>query len=87
MNTQTKTQYLLDKLQEEAAEVIQAVSKIRRFGPNNHHPDRTTSNLQELVGELEDFQAIVWALEELQYLDPKPSTIATIKKFNQLMGT
>lgn len=87
MNTQTKTQYLLDKLQEEAAEVIQAVSKIRRFGPHNHHPDRTTSNLQELTGELEDFQAIVWALEELQYLDPKPSTIATIKKFNQLMGT
>ena len=87
MNTQTKTQYLLDKLQEEAAEVIQAVSKIRRFGPHNHHPDRTQTNLQELVGELEDFQAIVWALEELQYLDPKPSTIATIKKFNQLMGT
>jgi NTP pyrophosphatase (non-canonical NTP hydrolase) len=86
MNTQTKTQYLLDKLQEEAAEVIQAVSKIRRFGPNNHHPDRTQTNLQELTGELEDFQAIVWALEELQYLDPKPSTIATIKKFNQLIG-
>jgi len=30
-------QWLLDKLQEEAAEVIQAVSKIRRFGPHNHH--------------------------------------------------
>lgn len=79
-------QYLLDKLQEEAAEVIQAVSKIRRFGPNNHHPDRAQTNLQELVEELEDFQAIVWALQEIQYLDPKPSTARTIKKYHTLMG-
>lgn len=82
--TEPRVQYLLDKLQEEAAEVVQAVSKIRRFGPHNHHPDRTTTNLQELVGELEDFQAIVWALEEVKYLDPKPSTTATIKKYQQL---
>ena len=79
-------QYLLDKLQEEAAEVVQAVSKIRRFGPHNHHPQRTTTNLQELVGELEDFQAIVWALTEIQYLDPQPSTSHTIRKYNTLMG-
>lgn len=82
-----KNQYLLDKLQEEAAEIIQAVSKIRRFGPHNHHPERTTTNLQELIGELEDFQAIVWALEEIQYLDPKPSTTATIKKYQQLTSS
>lgn len=82
-----KAQYLLDKLQEEAAEVIQAVSKIRRFGPNNHHPERDTTNLQELTGELEDFQAIVWMLEEIKYLDPKPSTTSIIKKYNTLMGT
>jgi hypothetical protein len=39
-----KTQYYLDKLQEEAAEIIQAVSKIRRFGPDNKHPDRQTTS-------------------------------------------
>lgn len=83
---QPLVQYLLDKLQEEAAEVVQAVSKIRRFGPHNHHPDRTETNLQELTGELEDFQAIVWALEEVKYLDPKPSTTSTIKKYQALMG-
>jgi len=83
----TKVQYLLDKLQEEAAEVIQAVSKIRRFGPQNHHPDRTTTNLQELVGELEDLQAIVLALEEMQYFDPKPSTTSIIRKFNTLLSS
>lgn len=85
--TEARIQRLLDKLQEEAAEVIQAVSKIRRFGPQNHHPDRQETNLQELVGELEDFQAIQWALEEIKYLDPKPSITKTIKKFNQLMGS
>lgn len=64
-----KIQYLTAKLQEEAAEVIQAVSKINRFGENNKHPDRTTTNLQELVGELEDLLAIVAALEHYQYID------------------
>jgi len=65
----TKVEYLTNKLQEEAAEVIQAVSKIRRFGPHNHHPDRQTTNLQELVGEVEDFLAILGALEHHGYLD------------------
>lgn len=82
-----KTQWLLDKLQEEAAEIIQAVSKIRRFGPQNHHPDRTQTNLQELVGEIEDLQAIVLALEEINYFDPKPSTVSVIKKFNTLISS
>ena len=62
-------QTLLDKLQEESAEVIQAVSKVRRFGEQNHHPDRKTSNHQDLVNELTDFLAIVAALEHLQYFD------------------
>lgn len=68
MNT-NKTQYLICKLQEEAAEVIQAVSKINRFGETNKHPDRSTTNKQELVGELEDFLAILAVLEQLQWID------------------
>ena len=68
-NREEQIQYLLDKLQEEAAEVIQAVSKIRRFGPHNHHPQRTTTNLQELENELEDLMAIVDRLEQLKYVD------------------
>ena len=68
MNTD-KTQYLICKLQEEAAEVIQAVSKINRFGETNKHPDRSTTNKQELVGELEDFLAILAVLEQLQWID------------------
>ena len=66
---QAQTNWLLDKLQEESAEVIQAVSKIRRFGPNATHPDRTTTNHQELIEELEDFLAILAALDYCNYLD------------------
>ena len=67
------TQYLICKLQEEAAEVIQAVSKINRFGETNKHPDRSTTNKQELVGELEDFLAILGVLEQTGWLDLTPS--------------
>jgi NTP pyrophosphatase (non-canonical NTP hydrolase) len=68
-----KIQYLICKLQEEAAEVIQAVSKINRFGEQSHHPDRTTTNKQELIGELEDFLAILAVLEQMEWLDLTPS--------------
>lgn len=79
------TQRLLDKLQEEAAEVIQAVSKIRRFGPHAHHPDRTQTNLQELVVELEDFLALVAALEARQLFDLTPSRGNISNKFAALL--
>ena len=74
-NREQQIQYLLDKLQEEAAEVIQAVSKIRRFGPHNHHPDRQSTNLQELENELEDLQAILYKLEDLRYVAIHPALV------------
>ena len=83
---QAQTNYLLDKLQEEAAEVIQAVSKIRRFGENNTHPERKTTNKQELVIELEDLLAILAALEYAQYLDLQPSQQNILQKTKQLIS-
>jgi NTP pyrophosphatase (non-canonical NTP hydrolase) len=82
---QNKINYLTAKLQEEAAEVIQAVSKINRFGENSRHPDRSTTNLQELVGELEDFLAIVAALEHYQYVDLTLSRDQIANKARQLL--
>ena len=82
---QAQTNFLLDKLQEEAAEVIQAVSKIRRFGESSHHPDRTTTNKQELVNELEDFLAILAALEYTKYLDLVPHQPNILNKTHNLM--
>ena len=82
---QAQTNFLLDKLQEEAAEVIQAVNKIRRFGESSNHPDRTTTNKQDLVNELEDFLAILAALEYCKYLDLVPHQPNILKKTHKLM--
>lgn len=81
------TQYLICKLQEEAAEVIQAVSKINRFGEQNSHPDRTTTNKQELVQELEDFLAILAVLENAKWIDLTLSQSNIYAKANALMKT
>jgi NTP pyrophosphatase (non-canonical NTP hydrolase) len=78
------TQYYLDKLQEEAAEIIQAISKIRRFGPDNQHPQRNSTNLQELVGELEDFLALVAALEADKLFDLTKNQPRIANKFKQI---
>jgi NTP pyrophosphatase (non-canonical NTP hydrolase) len=82
---QAQQNYLLDKLQEESAEVIQAVSKIRRFGQDNSHPDKATTNLQDLIGELEDLLAIVGVLEHLQFFDLTKSQNNIKQKALQLM--
>lgn len=50
---------ILDIMQEECAEVIQAVSKVRRFGPHNHHPQRQQTNQEELEEEVGDLLAMV----------------------------
>jgi len=62
------------------------VSKVRRFGEQNHHPDRNKTNLQELVEELEDFLAIVAALEHSRYFDLSQNQQNIHKKTLQLIS-
>ena len=83
-NAQTHNQYYLDKLQEEAAEIIQAISKVRRFGPDNSHPDRQQTNMQELVGEIEDLLALIACLEANQVLDLTLSRANITQKFKSI---
>jgi NTP pyrophosphatase (non-canonical NTP hydrolase) len=82
---QAQVNFLLDKLQEEAAEVIQAVNKIRRFGETSKHPDRATTNKQDMVNELEDFLAILAALEYCKYLDLTPCQQNILHKTHKLV--
>jgi hypothetical protein len=46
-------------LQEEAAEVIHAISKIHRFGIDNHNPITGESSLETLHKELGDLQCMI----------------------------
>jgi len=49
----------MDILQEECAEVIQAVSKVSRFGIDNYKPGKPLTNRQHLEEELGDLLAMV----------------------------
>ena len=55
---------LLDILAEEAAEVIQAVQKIKRFGYASTAPDSTISNRVRLEEELGDLEHLKQRLVE-----------------------
>lgn len=55
----TREQYLLQKLQEEAAEVIQRASKVNRFGLLEVQPGQTENNRDRLRGELIDLFAVL----------------------------
>ncbi len=84
MQTQ-QVQEALDILQEEAAEVIQAVSKIRRFGWDNYHPSTPEQhNLEHLEEELGDMQAMIEILMELGIVSWGNVTVAKRAKIEKL---
>ena len=58
----SKVNEILDILQEECAEVIQAISKIRRFGIDNSYKDGGTQR-EHLVQELGDVTLLIELLK------------------------
>jgi len=54
-----KEKEVMDILQEECAEVIQAVSKVSRFGIDNVKPGKPKTNREHLEEELGDLLAMV----------------------------
>ena len=60
----TKEKEVMDILQEECAEVIQAVSKINRFGLDNLKPGKPKTNREHLEEELGDMLAMIDILIE-----------------------
>lgn len=57
-------EYLLTLLSEEAAEVIQAVSKVLRFSEHHSPPLRSTTNIEELNIELAQLMAVIEMCQE-----------------------
>lgn len=69
-------------LQEECAEVIQAVSKILRFGVDNTWNGRTAR--QDLEDEIGDVQAMIGILLERQIINEDHVVLAEARKIEKL---
>jgi NTP pyrophosphatase (non-canonical NTP hydrolase) len=83
MNEQTKEILLI--LQEECAEVTQAVSKCMRFGPDQMKPGKNRTNLNMLEEEIGDLLAMVELLTDMNIgVTTEGLTEAKKNKFEKL---
>lgn len=71
-------------LQEECSEVIQAVSKINRFGIDNYKPGKPKTNREHLEEELGDLLAMIDLLEKDGVISRPNMEIAKTAKFEKL---
>jgi NTP pyrophosphatase (non-canonical NTP hydrolase) len=71
-------------LQEECAEVIQAVSKISRFGIDNFKPGKAKTNREHLEEELGDMIAMICILEKMGVINQDALELATKAKIQKL---
>jgi hypothetical protein len=79
-----KVEEILDILQEECAEVIQNVSKCRRFGLDNVYLNGTGTQRDELVKEIGDVVAMIELLKEHGVVTEAELAVAKQNKFNKL---
>lgn len=79
-----KTEEVMDILQEECAEVIQAVSKISRFGIDNYKPGKPKTNREHLEEELGDMLAMIDILREMGVVSWGNMEIAKKAKIEKL---
>lgn len=75
---------LLVLLQEEAAEVSQAASKLIRFGLTAHNPASEYSNLQELTNELTDILTIISLIVDHSDIEITRESITNERVFAKL---
>jgi NTP pyrophosphatase (non-canonical NTP hydrolase) len=86
----SKIKETMDILQEECAEVIQAVSKISRFGLDNPKPGKPKTNREHLEEELGDLLAMVDILHEMDIVSwtnldaAKAAKIEKLKKWSSI---
>ena len=80
----TKIKEVLSILQEECAEVIQAVSKCERFGIDNFKPGKPKTNREHLEEELGDMLAMIDILCGMGAVDLDHLRIAKLAKIEKL---
>jgi NTP pyrophosphatase (non-canonical NTP hydrolase) len=79
-----KEHEIMSIFQEESAEVIQAISKIFRFGYDSKHPDSNQTNREHLAEEIGDLIAMVQLAIENEIVDWRDVEIAKDNKFKKL---
>ena len=84
MMEQAQINEVMDILQEECAEVIQAVSKIRRFGYETRWPEEGPTNRFHLETEIGDLLAMVGILIERGIISDSNVNEARVKKIAKL---
>ncbi len=77
-----KQKEILRITQEECAEVIQAISKIFRFGVDENFQGQT--NRQRLAGELGDLQCMITLLKQYDVVQDTEIFTAELNKRNRL---
>jgi len=71
-------------MQEECAEVTQAISKCFRFGLDNHKPGKPKTNKEHLEEELGDLVAMITLLEIHGVISQHNIEKAKLAKFEKL---
>ena len=79
-----KLKEVMDILQEECAEVIQAVSKVSRFGIDNYKPGKPKTNREHLEEELGDLLAMVDIMKEMNIVSWGNMEVAKLAKIEKL---
>jgi NTP pyrophosphatase (non-canonical NTP hydrolase) len=88
MNSKQKEVLLI--AQEECAEVIQAISKIFRFGFDSKWPEDGDDNRERLTEEIGDLLAMIKLLSDFDVIDPSnlenlaDKKIIKLKKWSNL---
>jgi NTP pyrophosphatase (non-canonical NTP hydrolase) len=83
MNNETREILLI--LQEECAEVTQAISKCFRFGPDKMKPGKERTNIDMLEEEIGDLFAMVELLTDINVgVSIEGINEAKLNKFNKL---
>ena len=75
---------VMNILQEECAEVIQAVSKVNRFGLDNFKPGKPKTNREHLEEELGDMLAMIDILHEMDVVSRANLEAAKEEKIEKL---
>lgn len=71
---------ILDILQEECGEVVQVVSKCRRFGIDDVYGEGSESNRDKLTKEVGDLMCMIQLLHEAEIVDMAEVMFAAGKK-------